>query len=166
MAEQRRDWFVPLLLFVLMAGTYAAAQAIGTEEFLTTFLPLLWVVALLAYRIAYWLSGRRAAIRPRVEFRYPVCVLQDPAGLVLCTEEPDGGYLAVFTGPDTAARYRELRSVQEWTPTPFSQTQLRDLFRSAKHTGRVAYVMIDPLIDNQGGTPVFPLSDCVECLGA
>jgi hypothetical protein len=153
------------LLFILVVGTYATAKAIGIEEPLTAWLPLMWVVLFLTCRVAFRLSRRRATFLSRVEFHYPVYVLQDPGGLVLCTEEPDGGYLAVFTGPDTAERYREIRSVHEWAPTPFSQTQLCDLLRSAKHTGRVGFVMIDPLVGDQRVTLVFPLSFYMGCLG-
>jgi hypothetical protein len=115
--------------------------------------------------IQYMATDRWAdEAQQRVEFCFPVYVLQDPTGLVLCTEEPDGGYLAVFTGPGTAARFREVRQATDWTPTPFSQTQLSDLLHSARHTGRVEYVMIDPLSDGGRSTPVFPLSHCIECL--
>ena len=156
---------VTLLFLVLVVGSYAASHTLGLDEPLSTFLPLLWVAALLAYRLAFRLSGRTgaAAAATRVEFGDPVYVLQNPAGLVLCTDEPDGGYLAVFTGPDAAARFREVRSAHDWAPTPFSRTQLRDLLHSARHTGRVAYVMIDPLGDGRT-TAVLPLSRCIERL--
>jgi hypothetical protein len=159
MTERRRDLLVILLFLVLVVGSCAASLTIGLEEPLSAFLPLLWLTALMAYKLAFWLSGRTgaAAAAPRVEFGDPVYVLQNTGGLVLCTDEPDGGYLAVFTGPDTAARFREIRGAHDWAPAPFSRTQLRDLLHSARHTGRVAYVMIDPLGDGRT-TAVFPLS--------
>jgi hypothetical protein len=116
MAERWRDVLVLLLFVALAAGAYIAAQTTGTYEPLPAFLPLLCAAAFVAYKVASWLLAQSAAALPRAEFSFPLYVLRNAAGLVLCTEEPDGGYLALFTGLDNAARFQEVRSVPEWSP--------------------------------------------------
>ena len=164
MAERWRDGLVLLLFVAVAVGTYTAAQATGTYEPLPAFLPLLCAAAFVAYKVASWLLSKSAAAPPRVEFSFPVYVLRNPIGLVLCTEEPDGGYLAVFTGPDTAARFREVRSVPDWSPVAFGHAELLEALQWARQSGRVQYVMLDPLVGPYGFTPVFPLSHCIDRL--
>lgn len=164
MAERWRDVLVLLLFVALAMGTYAVAQVAGTYEPLPAFLPLLCAAAFVAYKVAFWLLGKSAAAPSRAEFSFPAYVLRNPTGLILCTEEPNGGYLAVFTGPDTATRFRELRNVPEWSPVGFGHAELLEALQWARRSGRVQYVMIDPLVGPYGFAPVFPLSHCIERL--
>lgn len=164
MEERWRDLLVFLLLVAVAAGSYVAARTTATDEPLPMALPLLCVAACVTYKLVVWLLDRVAV--PRVEFDFPVYVLRDPAGQVLCTEEPDGGYLAVFTSADTAARFREVRSLRDWSPAAFGRAELLDVLQFARRSGRVQYVVVDPLVGQYGFPPVFPLARCVGRLRA
>jgi hypothetical protein len=165
MPERWRDSLVLLLLVACAAGTYATAQITGTHEPLPIFLPLISFAAFYIYKVACLLLGRWAAAPPRIEFSFPVYLLRDSTGLVLCTDEPNGGHLAVFTSLDAAGRFREIRNISDWSPEAFSHVELLDVLQSAKHSGRVQYVMIDPRVSPYGLSQAFPLSRCIERLG-
>jgi hypothetical protein len=70
----------------------------------------------------------------------------------------------VFTGPDTAARFREVRNVPDWFPAAFGHVELLDVLQSAQRSGRVQYVTINLMVGRYGFTPVFPLSHCIDRL--
>ncbi|MDY3557303.1 hypothetical protein R5W24_006491 [Gemmata sp. JC717] len=164
MTERWRDVLLLLLFVAIAVGTYTAAQAAGTYEPLPTFLPLLCMAAFVVYKAVPWLLGTCTAATPRAEFSFPVHVLRNPTGLILCTEEPDGGHLAVFTGPAAAVRFRDIRNIPEWSPVAFSHTELLEALQWLRRAGDVQYVMIDPLVGPYGFAPAFPLSHCIACL--
>lgn len=165
MVERWRDPLVFVLFIACSTGTYAAARVTGTDDPLPSFLPLVCATAFVVYKAASWLLRQFESASTQAEFLFPVYVLRDSAGRVLCTDEPDGGYLAVFTSLDAATRFREVRSVFEWSPASFDHTELLDVLQFAKRSGRVQFVMIDPLVGQYGFAPTFPLSHCIERLG-
>lgn len=91
-------------------------------------------------------------------------VLRDPTGLWLCTAEPAGGCLAVFTGPSAAARFIEARDLRNWTPTPITHEELLGTLRGEESLGRVRYVMLNPLSGDGRAAPMLPLAECIASL--
>lgn len=157
-------WRNALVFFVLVAASITAAtQTSGTHQSIPLFLPLICIAVFIVYKVASSVLNK-SGNTPRVEFSFPVYVLRDSAGRVLCTEESNGGYLAVFTDADTARCFQRVRKLLDWSPAIFSHAEMLDVLLSARQSGRVQFVTMDPLVGKRGITPVFPLSRCIDRL--